>query len=419
MRPWIIWLAGIAAVAASGVVVFSQGPAPAPPGRQPAATAPQPARDLSKLSPAQRALYASARRGADWLQRRNRQDGRFGYVSTTALGLRTENDHYLRQASAAVALAEAARSFRDDRAAALATQSVLTLLLTTAPDDPRKPQLRYTTVPPGAVNRLASAGLLVRAIHELPAPAADLLAQADQLCNYIRSRQRADGSLSGGDSAPEAKAPADETAAAAAYAAEGLHGLMCSHRQRPAPWKLELVGKAAGHYVARWRANKSVGVVPPLTATLTEAYLATRQQALADAVLEMNDWLAGLQYAQVDPLQPLWVGGFMGWADDKPARQPPDAGAAGPAASLAAACRVARQLGDARRHARYREALERALQFLTTLQYHEGNTGHFADWYRAELVGAFHTSHQDGDLRLDHTARAVAALLHYLALELD
>ena len=53
------------------------------------------------------------------------------------------------------------------------------------------------------------------------------------------------------------------------------------------------------------------------------------------------------------------------------------------------------------------------MQFLTTLQYTDANTQHFADWYRPRLVGGFHASHQDGNLRIDYTQHAVSALVQY------
>src|SRR5262249_41913343 len=89
-------------------------------------------------------------------------------------------------------------------------------------------------------------------------------------------------------------------------------------------------------------------------------------------------------------------------------------GSATYAESLADACRVARQIGDLPRYQRNRESLERCLQFLTTLQYTDANTQHFADWYRPTLLGAFHASLQDGNLRIDYTQHAVCALMQYL-----
>ena len=58
--------------------------------------------------------------------------------------------------------------------------------------------------------------------------------------------------------------------------------------------------------------------------------------------------------------------------------------------------------------------LERSLQFLATLQYTEAGTQHFAQWYRPRIVGAFHLSPTDGNLRIDHTAPAVTALVGYV-----
>ena len=71
--------------------------------------------------------------------------------------------------------------------------------------------------------------------------------------------------------------------------------------------------------------------------------------------------------------------------------------------------------GDLPRYRRYREALERCLQFLTTLQYTDANAQHFAEWYRPMLVGGFHASGQDGTLRIDYTQHAVCALVQYLS----
>jgi hypothetical protein len=252
----------------------------------------------------------------------------------------------------------------------------------------------------------------VRAIHELPAPAADLLGQADQMCNYIRRQQLPDGSLTTADN--PAGARGDDSELGEVFAAEALHGLIFSQQRRPAPWKLDVLRKALAYYHPRWRSRKTVALVPRLTAAWAEAFVLTREQPFADAVFEMNDWLCTLQYQRPDPQRPLWLGGFMGWADGKVLPQTPEVGSACCAESLASACRVTRQAGDALRHTTYREALERCLQFLTTLQFTEANTQHFADWYRAEVVGAFYVSHQDGNLRLDSTCHAVCALLDYL-----
>ncbi len=429
MRTRIPWLLGLLVIGGGGFaalslthgqdrpvptfplpVASSTGSSPRPTAR---AEAEPPARDLSKLPPLLQQMYLSAQRGADWLHRSNRPDGRFVYGHLPALKMPLEGDHYLRQAGTAFALARAARFTQDERYTAVARQAVLRLLLDTAVD-PSDPQVRATTLPSIVVNRLAAAGLLLLAIHELPAPGEDLLEQAEQLCHFIRKRQRPDGSLSYTDQTEAVTTANVDPEGINHYPGEALYGLMLSQRHRPVPWKTEVVRKALAYYRPWWRGHKSVAFVPWQTAAYTEAYLRTKEQAFADCVHEMNDWLCGLQYAQLDPRHPLWYGGFMEWADGRPAAVEPQVSAAASAESLAEACRVARQAGDVPRHQRYREALERCLQFVTTLQYTDANTQHFADWYRPVLLGGFHASHQDGNLRIDYTQHAVSALVQYL-----
>src|SRR5262249_51104299 len=159
---------------------------------------------------------------------------------------------------------------------------------------------------------------------ELPAPAADLLTQADQLCNYLRSRQKADGSLSAADASEGAAVVAETPEAADAFAAEALYGLARSAQRRPAPWQAEVLGKALAYYRPRWQARKGLAAAPRLTGAWAEAYLATNERPFADAALEIGDWLCQLQYRQSDPQRALWVGGFMGWADGRPVPQPPE-----------------------------------------------------------------------------------------------
>jgi hypothetical protein len=352
----------------------------------------------------------SARRGADWLYRVNGVKGRFvpGYLPS--LKAEMEGDSYPRQVEAALALARAARFTGDGRYAARATQALLALLDETT-TDPGDPPTRHTALASVIVNRLGTAGLLVAAVSELPAPQADMLDKAEQLCNYIRRQARPDGSLRCDDTDEDR---ADGPEAVNAYPGMALWGLARSQIHRPAAWKTDLLRKAVAFYRPWWQSHKGLAFVPCQAAACAEAFALTKDAAFADLAGEMADWVCTLQYDQIEPRRMLWYGGFMEWAGGRKVESLPDADSALCAAALAEGCRVARAAGDAGRYARWTEALERALQFLVTLQYTDANTQHFADWYRPRLAGAFHTSHVDGNLRLDHTAHAVTAMVGYL-----
>ncbi len=374
----------------------------APPASRP--SAPTTKRDLSKLSMLQRQFHLCAQRGTQWLQRANRTDGRFinGYIPSLRAPI--EGDDFLRQASAAFTMARAARYFHDKKPEAVAKQALLTLLLETTIDK-KDPNLRYTTLPSHLVDRLSSAGMLVAAIHELPTPGEDLLEQSQQMCKYIRRQQNKDGSF---------RDEATGKTAHASQAGPALYGLIVSQRHLPADWKVAALQKGCKFYSAKWRQEKTVDALCWHIAAYAEGYLRTGEKSLADAVNEVNDWITELQYRRLDHRRPLWLGGFRGWENGQAQAVAPDIGSADFAICLVEGCRVARKSGDVQRWNRNKQGLERSLQFVTTLQYTEANAQHFADWYRKLLVGAFHASHQDGDLRLDYTERAVSALLGYL-----
>lgn len=377
-----------------------------------AATTPaggKPPLDLSKLSPLARQMYLSARSGARRLSAMNLRTGRFDPGIYPNVNQPVEGDHILRQGGATFALARAACYFQDEEATVHATHAILHLLDGTAVD-PRNPQVRGPAPSAPSVNFLASSALLVLAINELPAPNDELLTCSEQLCNALRLRQQADGSLKTADTG-SAGVEDPESANSPGLV---LVALMRSQQYRPAKWKTDAVRRALPFYCKAWSQNKDRDRGAWLTAAFTEAFLRTKEKPFADAVLEMNDWLCDLQYEQLDALHPRWLGGFQGWANGRPAGGAPDVGSALCAGSLAEACRVTRQLGDLSRHERYTAALERGLQFLVTLQYSEADTQHFADWYRKRLVGGFHASHQDGTLRIDYTQHAVSALVQYL-----
>ncbi|HEV3203842.1 MAG TPA: hypothetical protein VGY77_05635, partial [Gemmataceae bacterium] len=120
------------------------------------------------------------------------------------------------------------------------------------------------------------------------------------------------------------------------------------------------------------------------------------------------------QYVALDPKHPTWIGGFMGFEKGKPAPAEPQVSSALYADGLVGACRAARQVKDAQRYQGYGLAAQNCLQFLTTLQFNEANTSHFVDGYKLVLLGGFHASPQDGNVRIDYTYPAVNALVQFL-----
>ncbi|MBM4068753.1 MAG: hypothetical protein FJ271_07390 [Planctomycetes bacterium] len=368
-------------------------------------------RDLDSGSLIEKQAYLSCQRGIDWLQRVNRPDGRFIFGYVPALRAPMTGDSYPQQIEAALALARGGRVFRDDKALAIAKQSLLTLLLETSLD-PTDASVRHTSAPPALVNRLSAAGLLVLAIQELPVPEKDLQAQAGQLCEFLKRQHRSDGAFA--DSATELKTK-QFSEAGMAHAGPALAGLMRGASATPAAWKLQAARKTRDFYAKTWDQHKKLTLVRWHAVASAEAFRSTKEQAFAESVFAINDWLCERQHQDLDPRHPMWLGGFKDWQDGKDRQEPPEIAAASCLESLVEGCRTARLAGDVRRWQRYRQAADRAVQFLATLQYTDARTQHFAEWYRPVLVGGFHRSHEEGDLRLDYTAGAVAALASYVA----
>jgi hypothetical protein len=238
------------------------------------------------------------------------------------------------------------------------------------------------------------------------------------LCRFIGKSQRADGSLdfAAMGTMPSA-GPLSESAACCA--GQALCGLVSSQRLRPAEWKTALLRKALPYYRDQWHNRPHLAAVAWFVAAYAEAYSQTREDVFAKAAFELADWLGEFQYVELDRCHPLWLGGFKSCSQGRPASTQPDVTSAACADALAEAYRVAGQSGDLPRVRRYREGLERGLQFVTTLQYAAGNTQHFAEWFRPVLLGGFHATEQDGNLRIDYNQHAVCALIKYLTYVTD
>lgn len=396
-------------------------PRPLPSGVTPAsAIAPKRAETpLSAFSPieafpqtTQQTLRA-ALHGSAWMTRMSQPQGRFTFGYLPAVRQTLDGDHDLKQAHAALALAQSAKFTGDDRQAATASQAILALFAATK-IDPADPNCRVPVKPSAACNRVGFAAVLALAVHELPAPDDRLVAEAEKLCEFLRKQLRDDGSVHFTDNPAEKSAQVDP-AGVNEYPGFALHAIALSHRLRPAAWKPDAVKKGCDHYRAAFKANPHPMLAATLTPALAESYLQTKNGDAAAAVFEMNDFLAGLQYPPGDGKNPLWAGGFRAWADGKPADAMPGCEAGAYLQGLACACQLTRLVPDLQRFGRYRQAATDAALFLGSIQYTEPNTRHFENTFRANtLIGGFYLSPTDGTLRIDATARCVSGLLRFL-----
>jgi hypothetical protein len=349
-----------------------------------------------------RAVY-SASAGANWLSRMNQASGRFlpGLDPTLRTPVATEND--LHQAYAAKALAEAARFTGQKEFTARAAQAVLALLSRTRPD-PADATRRVPDVPKEC-NPVAFAAVLAMAVYALPNPDAKLTAQAEELCNFLRSQVGADGAIQTSD--PAAKADTVDVCPGLV-----IQALAVSHRAKPEPGKQAALVKTVGHYRSVFQAKPTATLTATLLPGVVDFCLQTKDATAAAAVAEMADYLCGCQYSRSDARSAAWVGGF------RPAQQrtEPGADSALCAEALACAVQVTRQVApDLNRFHRYRQAAVDGLAFARRLQFSDENADHFEKGFRARfLTGGVHLSPSDGTVRIDATAHLVTAQLAFL-----
>ena len=370
---------------------------------------------LSAYPPVTQFAVRASLMGSTWLAMMNQANGRFLYGYLPALRHPMSGDHDLKQAQAAVALAQAAKFSGDEKHAAVASQAVLALLASTKLDA-NDPTCRVPVQLSFVCNRVGFASLIALAIYELPNASDKLLDDAERLCTFLRTQCRIDGSVHYTDGPSDDPAKIDPSGVNE-YPGAALHVLAMSNRVRPAEWKKDAVKKGVAHYQALFRAKPHPTLAVTLTPAATELYFQTKLTEAATAAFEMNDWLCAIQIGANDQRTPQWAGGFRAMADGRLTDAPPNASDTGRhVQSLACAYHLTRVTGDLTREAKYRPALGDAVQFLYGLQFLETNTRHFEDNFRAKmLLGAFYLTPTDGNLRIDATACAVTGLLRFLS----
>lgn len=352
--------------------------------------------------------------GSAWMGKRHQSHGRFSYAYNPALRQEMPGDHDIRQAQAALAMAQAAKFAGDAKQAAVASQTVLTLLASTKVA-PNEPNCRVPVAPSVVCNRVGFAAALALAIYELPKPDEKLLDDAERLCEFLRRSLRADGAVHYTDGPTDAPALVDPNGLNE-HPGVALQALAASNRVRPAGWKKDAVARGVSHYAAHFRAKPHPLLAATVAPAACELYAQTKQPELVSAVFEMTDWLCTLQIAPTDARSPQWAGGFR--APGATAIDPLSTAKTGLFLNaLASAYSLTRATADLTREAKYRTAAADAAQYLCASQFLETNTRHFDNAFRASaLIGAFYLSPTDGNLRIDATGCAVSGLLRYLTV---
>ncbi|MFT3878416.1 MAG: hypothetical protein QM703_02010 [Gemmatales bacterium] len=370
----------------------------------------EPAPAVENMHPAHKALYFTVRRGTEWLMQAQQPNGMFHQGLNVAVNTPLEAAHFYHQAEAAIAVARVSRLTTNARYHAAAQQAILTLLASTKVD-PQNPEMRFTLYPETTVNRLASAGLLLRAVHELPVPVEVRLKEAEGLAQYIRTNQQAEGRFqSQATNIQQASSNTDQDAMNLLCQGFAIEGLAISQTYSPANWKSESLLKA----VRAYQQQMPLVVIPNFITGLTDTYFRTKDANCTAAVFNMADALCNVQQ-QVEPGKVAWVGGFM-TTSTKTTAMPPLAGESARCVSaLCDAYRVARQAGDTARAEKYRQCASMGVQFVVSLQYTGVGVEHFAESYQPRVLGGFRASVGEGVIRLQDTAECVLAVSTYLS----
>lgn len=408
-------------VVAAIVAVFAFPLASAPPKPDPREEAIRQSVELQKDSAAaakekyrdyRQMVRQAALEGGDWLERNQLSDGTFRYGWLPAIDEVMPGNHALRQAGSAALLARASVCLKHpsfNRAAVVAIQAMLDK---STEIDPNRPNERRSSMSPTDANPVGLAALLLWSISELEEAPSELAAEGERLANFLRRRQRADGSINvsnsfrdDGDDPPQSQAY---------YPGEALYAIIRSHHRKPADWKIAMVRKALPFYRTYWQDNPHEAFPPWMCSAFGEAFLLTGETAFADFVFEMADWTLGLQHLGPREVDRGWQGGFGSFQQGQFYATDPGITTASFCEGLVDAYRVASKRRDETRAQQYRRALDNGVPFLLTLQYTPARTRHFVDAAAKRCLGGFRASITDGALRIDHNQHATNALIQYL-----
>ncbi|MCS6863890.1 MAG: hypothetical protein RMJ56_02295 [Gemmataceae bacterium] len=352
--------------------------------------------------------------GSAWMGKMHQPHGRFLAGYNPALRQPLAGEHDLKQARCALAMAQAAQFTGKSEYKAIASQTILTLLAATKPD-PADPNCRVPVHSSLVCNRVGFAALVALAIYELPNPNEKELEAAEQLCQFLRSRLKTDGSVHYTDGPQDIPTQIDP-AGVHEYPGYALRALAISQRLRPAPWKKEAVCRGLAYYHKLFQSQPQPRLAANLVPAATELHRQTPAAELAVMVQEWVDWLCELQIGLTDSRTPQWAGGFRWTGAGAPSTEVLETATnAMIVEAIAGGFQLTQTTGDLSRGRKYQAAAAAGAEFLCRQEFLEANTRHFEDTFRANyVIGAFYRTPWDGNLETDVTAACVTALVRFL-----
>ena len=165
-------------------------------------------------------------------------------------------------------------------------------------------------------------------------------------------------------------------------------------------------------YYQRWHhENRNPAFVPWHTMAYYVVWQITRDPELERSILDMNDWLLGMQQWDDAPY-PDVRGRF--YDPSRPEYGPPHASATGVyLEGLIDAFSLARQLGDHRRMQRYREAVVRGLRSVFQLQFSDDVDMYYIS-RSSPVHGGLRTTVYNNEIRVDNVQHVLMALMKIL-----
>lgn len=177
------------------------------------------------------------------------------------------------------------------------------------------------------------------------------------------------------------------------------------------PTLLERFMLSFEHYRAWHREQPNPAFVPWHTMSYVKVWGITHDPALRDFVFEMNDWLLDMQQWDDAPA-PDVAGRF--YDPDRPDYGPPHASSDGVyLEGLAAAHRLAVEVGDDSRAEAYRVAIARGIRNLMQLQFSDEVDMYYVS-KRDRVSGGLRTTVYDNAIRVDNVQHGLLAVMDVL-----